>query len=88
METEVSPVAASPVKCPSCGSVYNPATCELSSDTGLPARIAELESQLETLRDEYSNLETVAAGSALKVTELEAKLAERGVPEPDGFYVG
>lgn len=57
------------VTCPSCGSAYNTETHELITDSGMPTRIREL----ETERDVWQQ----------KATELQAKLDVVPVPDPE-----
>src|ERR1700682_2714292 len=59
-----------PVTCPSCGSKYNPETRELVEDTGLQARIRELEVASEIVRNASADLRT-------ELDETKATLAEK-----------
>jgi hypothetical protein len=72
-----------PVTCPSCGSQYNPETRELVQDTGLQARIRELEAGAETLRENSAALQT-------KLDDAEVRLAMFSVrrPKERDFFVG
>lgn len=65
------------VVCPSCGSRYNPETRELEEDTQLPERIAELETELRTLRE--ANAQLVEKNVGL---DAELALARQTPPAP------
>ena len=72
-----------PVTCPSCGSQYNPETRELVQDTGLQARIREMEGEAEILRENSAALRT-------QLDAAEARLAIFDAPKPKApdFFVG
>jgi hypothetical protein len=72
-----------PVTCPSCGSEYNPETRELVRDTGLQARIRELEGEAETLRNASVDLQRT-------LDQANARLAIFDAPKPKApdFIVG
>lgn len=63
-------VSAGPIVCPSCGSTYDAeGTHELTNDTGLPARIRDLESHIATYREGLKE-------SNESLERLRARLAE------------
>ena len=79
-----------PVTCPSCGSKYNPETRELVEDTGLQARIRELEVASEIVRNASADLRTELDETKATLAEKESQLAILNAPEPQArdFIVG
>ena len=71
-----------PVKCPSCGSMYNGETRELVSDTKLSEKISQLETELTTLRGANAGLVRELEAANAKITELSAP-APAPEPEPE-----
>lgn len=82
MATAPTPTPSSPIACPSCGSRYNPETRELVEDTKLREKIAQLDTELSTLRE--ANAQLVAGNSQLsgELATANEKIATLSQPAP------
>ena len=76
------PTVVWPVKCPSCGSLYNGETHELVTDTKLREKISGLETELATLRSANQSLTSDLAAANEKITALSAPPPPADDPPP------